>query len=165
MSKAKLTLLIIIGAAVLIAVAFYSNFFQRRSSIPLIKTGEIKNQVRQTKDAPRLTTVASNLQVPWALVFLPDKSILFTERAGRVRLIDSKSNLSSTPIAVIDDVLQIGEGGLLGITIHPDFSKNNFVYLYYTYANDNEQTLNKVVRFKFENNKLSEKTTIVNAIP
>lgn len=163
MSKGKLTLLLIFAVA---AIGFYTNFFQRRSNIPLINQNEIQTAaVIDAKKAPRLSIIASNLEVPWALVFLPDRSILFTERPGRVRLIDNKNNLNPTPIAVMEDVLAEGEGGLLGITIHPDFSQNHFVYLYYTYANDNDQTLNRVVRFKFENNTLSDKTTIVDEIP
>ncbi|MDO8583545.1 MAG: PQQ-dependent sugar dehydrogenase [bacterium] len=121
--------------------------------------------VIDVKNLPRLSILAENLEVPWALVFLPDKSILFTERAGRVRYIDKKGNLLSDPIDIIEDVTPTGEGGLLGITTHPDFSKNHFVYLYYTYSSDNSETLNRVVRFKFENKQLSEKTTIVDAIP
>lgn len=165
MSKAKLTLLLIFGISALIAVVFYSNFLQKRSKIPLIKTGEIQTAaVSDARKAPRLAALASNLEVPWALVFLPDRSILFTERVGRVRMIDKNGNLNPLPIA-IDDVLQQGEGGLLGIAIHPNFSNNRFVYLYYTYANNNGETLNRVVRAKFENNTLLGKTTIVDKIP
>lgn len=166
MSKKKRGLLIIFVVIILIAGAIYSNFLQRRSKIPQIKFGEIqKTSIEKARNAPRLSTVAENLQVPWALVFLPDSSILFTERPGRVRLIDNKGNLNPTPIAVIDDVLSAGEGGLMGITIHPNFSDNHFLYLYYTYANNNNQTLNRVVEFKFENNTLSNKSVIVDAIP
>lgn len=67
------------------------------------------------------TVIAQNLDTPWGLVFLPDKSMLVTERPGRVRLIDSSGQLQSTPVATINSVKEIGEGGLLGITLHPDF--------------------------------------------
>ncbi len=166
MSKAKFIILIIAGILILISVGLYTNFLQRRSNVPLINLNENKPTTAiDTKDAPRLTTLANNLEIPWALVFLPDRSILFTERPGRVRFIDSNGVLSPTPIAVIDDVLSAGEGGLLGITIHPDFSENHFVYVYYTYSANGDEMLNRVVRFKFENNTFSEKTIIVNAIP
>lgn len=166
-------LLILLAVAIISGIVLYYGFFQNRAEISMVKVGEINEaSPTDTNSVPRLSTIAANLEIPWALVFLPasplgrpNRSILFTERPGRVRLIDNKGNLNPTPIAVIDDVLQEGEGGLLGITIHPDFSKNSFVYLYYTYANNNRQTLNRVVRFKFENNTLSDKTTIVDAIP
>ena len=172
MSKAKLTLLIL-GAFILIGVLYVSNF-AKRSKIPQVANNNIqKAPVIDAEKSPRMSILASNLEVPWALVFLPirqaqggpDKSILFTERIGRVRFIDSKSNLSPIPVATIEDVLQIGEGGLMGIAIHPNFAVNHFVYLYYTYANNSGQTLNRVARFKFEENKLFEKTIIVDAIP
>lgn len=166
MSKRKWILLIVLIIIVLVGGALYSNFLQKRAKIPQMKVGEIQ------KNAPRLATVASNLEVPWALVFLPaspqggpDKSILFTERVGRVRLIDAMGKLLPDPIATIDDVKQSGEGGLLGIAIHPNFSTNHFVYLYYTYGTNGDETLNRVVRFKFENNTLSNKTIIVDKIP
>lgn len=145
----------------------YINFSQKRTvQSLLVKVGETQ------KDIPRLTTLAVNLEIPWALVFLPaspqggpDKSILFTERPGRVRIIDNKGILNPNPVAVINDVRHQGEGGLLGITIHPDFSNNHFVYLYYTYSNINNNTLNRVVRFEFEGNKLQNQKIIVNGIP
>ena len=171
MSKAKLTLLIL-GVFILIGVFYVSNF-AKRSKIPLIKTGEIQTAtVIDAKKAPRSTTLATNLEVPWALVFLPaspaggpDKSILFTERIGRVRLIDKNGALQEFPIATINDVKQSGEGGLLGIVLHPNFTNNHFIYLYYTYGASGDETLNRVVRLRFENNILSGKTIIVDKIP
>src|SRR3989344_4561758 len=123
MSKRNLILLFSIGSLLIISAFIYVNFFQKRiSNIPLIKYPKIyKDQSGQT-ESPRLSILASNLKVPWALIFLPDKKILFTERAGKVRLIDENGNLQASPIEIIDDVKQSGEGGLLGITIHPDFT-------------------------------------------
>ncbi len=164
MSKGKIILLIFLLTIGLIASSIYSNFFQKRiSNIPFVK--ENKQEITEKIGVPRLTTLADNLEIPWALVFLPDKSILFTERAGRVRMIDSNGKLQTMPLATIADVQAIGEGGLLGITIHPDFSQNHFVYLYYTYSNTNENTLNRVLRFEFENNKLQNQRIIVDGIP
>lgn len=167
MSKRNWTLIIIVLGIILVLGIIYFNFVQKRTTeIPRMLTSQTENPSENAiNDTPRFSTVATNLEVPWSLVFLPDKSILFTERPGRVRLIDNKNNLNPTPVAVITDVLNQGEGGLLGITIHPDFSNNHFVYLYYTYENNNDQTLNRVVRFKFENNSFSDRTIIVDKIP
>lgn len=159
MSKRKLMLLAILMTAVLIIGFAYINFAQKRESdIAPILSDEPTN-------APRLATLADNLEVPWALAFLPDKSILFTERPGRVRIVDNKGVLKPNPIAVVSDVKAVGEGGLLGIAIDPEFFNNHFAYLYYTYAENNNQTMNRVVRFKFEENSLLEKTIIVDNIP
>ncbi len=68
------------------------------------------------------------------MAFLPflsgDKEVrmLVTERGGKVRLIEN-GKLMPDPVATISKVKQIGEGGLLGVTVHPDFKSNNFIYL------------------------------------
>ena len=77
--------------------------------------------------------IADNLEIPWSLVFLPDGSMMFTERPGRVRLITADSVLFPEPVLTINDVSAVGEGGLLGIELHPRFLENGFVYFYYTY--------------------------------
>lgn len=113
----------------------------------------------------KTTVITDKLVIPWSMVFLPDSSILLTERPGRVRLITPTKTLLENPIATLTDVKAIGEGGLLGIAINPNFSKNKFVYLYYTYSSNGQNTLNKVVRYIFSNNSLSAATTIVSNIP
>ncbi len=122
-------------------------------------------KTENVKELPRVSILAQNLEIPWDLAFLPDKSALFTERAGRVRLIDINGSLRDTPVLEISDIKLIGEGGLLGITAHPDFSTNNFIFLYYTYSSSNDNTLNKVVRYKFSNGELTDKKVIVDNIP
>lgn len=83
-------------------------------------------------DVPLAISVAKNLEIPWALDFLPDGSLIFTERPGRIRLIDAQEGLLPEPLLTIDEVAHRGEGGLLGIAVHPDFAKNQFIYVYYT---------------------------------
>ncbi|KKQ29848.1 MAG: glucose sorbosone dehydrogenase [Candidatus Levybacteria bacterium RIFCSPLOWO2_12_FULL_37_14] len=164
MSNKKMILIIL--AVLLILSLVYINLAGKRQSQITVNTPSLdSNEVNQAQnDIPRLSILADNLEIPWALVFLPDKSILFTERAGRVRIIDNEGNLNPNLIAVISDVKHSGEGGLLGIAIHPDFSANHFVYLYYTYSNINDNTLNRVARFEFENNKLQKQKIIVDGI-
>ena len=166
MSNNKRLLFIALGVLLILSIV-YANFTQK--SRPQISTNTTlldSAGVNETQaNDPRLTTLAVNLEIPWALVFLPDKNILFTERPGRVRIIDSQGVLNPNPVATIEDVKHFGEGGLLGITIHPNFSNNHFVYFYYTYSSTGNDTLNRVVRFKFENSAFSEKTIIVDKIP
>lgn len=119
----------------------------------------------QTKVQADTTMVADKLEVPWALDFLPDHSILFTERPGRVRQITSGGVLLEKPIYIVRDVKATGEGGLLGIAIDPQFSKNHFIYLYYTYKETSGNTLNKVVRYVYANNALTDSMVIVPNIP
>lgn len=124
-------------------------------------TAEPSQNVNTT--VPAVMTVAEGLDTPWALAFLPDNSILVTERPGRVRLISPDGHLQVDPVATIANVKEIGEGGLLGIAIHPDFTTNHFVYLYYTYSGT-DNSLNRVVRMTYQNNRLSDEKVILDNI-
>lgn len=112
-----------------------------------------------------VVVVAEGLDTPWGITFLPDKSMLVTERPGRVRLINGAGKLDPNPVKTITNVKEIGEGGLLGITIHPDFSFNNFVYLYYTYSSNGDNTLNRVVRMTYQDKQLKDEQIIADNIP
>jgi len=97
-------------------------------------------------------------------VFLPNGSILITERIGKVRLIDN-GILQEKPIAEFSNIKAIGEGGLLGLALHPNFPANNYVYLYYTYKEDSGNTLNRVIRMTYLNKQLTDEHIIVDKIP
>lgn len=118
-----------------------------------------------SNESEKVSVIAQNLDTPWALAFLPDKSVLFTERKGTVRLVDANGNLQSSPVATISSAREIGEGGLLGITLHPQFPVNNYVYLYYTYSSSRSNTQNRVVRMTYSNGQLTDEKIIVDAIP
>ncbi|MBI2196668.1 PQQ-dependent sugar dehydrogenase [Candidatus Daviesbacteria bacterium] len=120
-------------------------------------------QCPKENNSARFSVVAENLEIPWALAFLPDDRMLVTERPGRVRMVDQNGNI--TLIATITSVKHIGEGGLLGIAVHPDFEKNRFIYLYYTFSGSGDNSLNRVARYKMENDQLVREQIIVNNIP
>lgn len=81
----------------------------------------------------RQTTVLQGLENPWSMVWLPDGSQLITERPGRIRVVrDGK--LDPTPIAGVPDVLAVGQGGLLDISLHPQFAQNRFIYITYAHG-------------------------------
>ena len=78
----------------------------------------------------RVATVAEGLSRPWAIDFLPDGRMIVTERPGRLRLITPDGQVSD-PIAGVPEVDARGQGGLLDVTLHPDFAGNRLVYLTY----------------------------------
>jgi len=87
-------------------------------------------------DAPegmRVETVATGLEVPWEIAFLPDRSALVTERPGRIRVLEADGELRDEPLAEVDVSAQ-GEGGLLGLALDPQYEDNGLVYLYFTTA-------------------------------
>lgn len=97
---------------------------------------------RRVDDPPgvRVETWVSGLEVPWSLVFMPDGRALVSERPGRIRLIDRGKVRS---YAVVDGTVARGEGGLMGLALHPDFPRKPFVYAMHTTASGN-----RVVRYR-----------------
>jgi len=110
----------------------------------------------------RVETVASGVEVPWAFAWLPNKDLLFTERRGRVRIIEG-GKLRAEPVFVVPDVEPSSESGLMDITLHPDFAKNNFVYLAYAYNKEGKR--DKVVRYKYANGLFTEPKIIIEDVP
>jgi glucose/arabinose dehydrogenase len=92
----------------------------------------------ESGDGPRGTahlraeTVVAGLEVPWAIAFLPNGDWLVNERPGRVRLVRG-GKLVAAPVVRIDTTLH-GEGGLLGLALHPAFAQNRLFYVYYTHG-------------------------------
>ena len=112
----------------------------------------------------RVETVATGLEAPWEIARAPDGRIFLTERPGRVRVIVD-GQLLPNPAAVIQDVAAVGEGGLLGLALHPDFASNHFVYVYYTYRDGSGALWNRVVRYTERGNRLSDPAVILDGIP
>ena len=102
-----------------------------------------------------LEIIAENLDTPWAIDFLPDGKMIFTERHGRVSILDDGRMKVLENIAVSE----VSESGLLGVAVDPEFSSNNFVYLYYTHENGN-----RVSRFAL-NEGLEDEFILIDDIP
>ncbi|PZR34458.1 PQQ-dependent sugar dehydrogenase, partial [Caulobacter segnis] len=77
--------------------------------------------------------LASGLDHPWALAFLPTGEILVTERAGRLRVLTKDGKLSPA-VAGLPDVFASGQGGLLDVTLDPAYATNHLIYWSYAEA-------------------------------
>jgi len=75
----------------------------------------------------RPETVASGLQNPWAVAFLPDGRFLVTERAGRLRVVERDGRLNK-PVDGLPEVATGGQGGLLDLVLDADFANNRMLY-------------------------------------
>jgi glucose/arabinose dehydrogenase len=74
--------------------------------------------------------VATGLNHPWAIAFLPDGRMLVTERAGRLRVITREGNVSD-PVAGLPEVFAQGQGGLLDVALGPSFARDRMIYWSY----------------------------------
>jgi glucose/arabinose dehydrogenase len=160
-------LAIILCILLLITAAGYTWSQRNHQTSPSVATNSSKDipETSNAEDIPAETTVAENLDTPWAIAVLPDGRILVTERFGRVTIIDPKGNMDPTIALTLSSVREIGEGGLLGIALHPEFASNRYVYLYYTFSSIGSDTLNRVVRMELNGTTLENETTILDRIP
>lgn len=102
----------------------------------------------------RAVKVATGLEVPWGLAFLPDGDVLVTERPGRLRLLH-RDTLVEEPVATIAVTSKRGtEGGLLGIALSPEFNKDRAFYLYYSHDKNGREN-NRVERWRLSEDSRS----------
>jgi glucose/arabinose dehydrogenase len=120
--------------------------------------------VSKTVPQFKVETVATNLEVVWSIVFAPDGRVFFTERPGRLRVIEN-GKLRQKPFFTVPDVEPTGESGLMGMTLHPKFSENHFVYLAYAYRDENKDQNVRVARYRETGETLLDPKTIIEAIP
>ncbi|TVQ18876.1 MAG: PQQ-dependent sugar dehydrogenase [Leptolyngbya sp. DLM2.Bin15] len=103
-------------------------------------------------------TVMENLEHPWGMAWLPDGTLLVTERPGRLRIVRD-GDLDPNPVPGLPDLLSVGQGGLLDIAVHPQFDENRWVYFTYSDGTrDANQTL--VGRAEFDGTTLQNWTVV-----
>ncbi len=116
-----------------------------------------------TAQALKPVTIASGLENPWAVAFLPDGRALVTERPGRMRLIERDGRLSE-PLAGLPPVVASGQGGLLDVVLDPQFASNQLVYWSYSEAGDSGNST-AVARGKLDGNRLADVQVIFRQQP
>lgn len=100
----------------------------------------------------RLVKVAGNFEHPWGLAFLPDDRILITERAGRVKIIE---NGEITEINGAPEVQAQNQGGLLDVSVHPDYENTGWIYFTYSKPNGENETATAVARAQLDGYSLT----------
>jgi glucose/arabinose dehydrogenase len=117
----------------------------------------------------RIEQIATDLRVPWELAFLPDGRILFTEREGRVRVIQRGRLLRDPALSI--DVAHGNKMGMLGIAQDPAFRQNHFIYVAYDYeveASPGDEAPSfrlRVARYRLQGNNLVEPRTLIEDVP
>ncbi len=90
-----------------------------------------QTEVQVVSEAVEAVKWVEGLEHPWALAFLPDGRMIVTERPGRLRIIEN-GQLQPRSIGGLPDIAAQGQGGLLDVAVHPQFSDNQWIYLSYS---------------------------------
>ena len=175
----KNKLLLILGVSiVLISFLFIfkdniSNVFTNKTYLSEtslkqdLKNSEEEDNSYNSKGATIVSSdyevVARDLNTPWAIVKLDEGSFLISERGGIIKKVEA--NGKTTTIASIEEASEKEEGGLLGLALHPDFSENNYIYMYLTYVDNANNKFNKVLRAKYVDDGIEDFVTILDKIP
>jgi aldose sugar dehydrogenase len=108
----------------------------------------------------RVTVVTKGLVHPWSLVFLPDGSMLVTERPGRIRVVRG-GLLDPKPIGGVPVARTNGNGGLMDIALHPKFAENHLVYFTYDKPVEKDKGAPTVARGRLEGGTLADVRDLV----
>jgi aldose sugar dehydrogenase len=119
---------------------------------PLHAAEVVAERIGTQYEAIRVVRVAGGLEHPWAVAFLPDGRYLVTERPGRLNIIDEQG---ATGVTGLPELVAIRQGGLLDVSLHPDFESNRWVYLTYS-KGDEEQTTTALGRGRLDGNQLTD---------
>jgi glucose/arabinose dehydrogenase len=105
-------------------------------------------------------TVATDLEVPWGLGFLPDGDAVVTERDSARVLLISGDDHDVTEVGTVGDAAPQGEGGLLGVAVSPSFDQDHTLYFYVSSEDDN-----RIVTAQLDGDRLGDTTPIFTGIP
>ncbi|MBS1576980.1 MAG: PQQ-dependent sugar dehydrogenase [Bacteroidetes bacterium] len=128
---------------------FYCKKPDKKSDTP--GSAEIKDSV-----------LVSGLNFPWEILWGPDNFIWMTERNGKISRINPETG-ELIPVLTISEVVSNGEGGLLGMVLHPDFNTNPQVFVVYDYNNGSNYQ-EKVVRYTYNGTTLIDPQTVIDNI-
>ncbi len=110
----------------------------------------------------KVSVWVENLEIPWSLLFLPDGRALVSERPGRIRLI--KNGVLQNELYAKIDVAHVGEGGLMGLAVDPDFPQKPYVYAMHTYRRGSV-LYNRVIRLRDNGRTGTFDKTLIDNIP
>ena len=113
-------------------------------------------------DSVNVETWVEDLDIPWSLIFLPDERALVSERPGIIRLIKN-GRLQKKAYATLT-VAHGGEGGLMGLALHPGFPEHPYIYAMYTYEKGGT-LYNKVIRLTDHGETGKFEKVIIDYIP
>jgi aldose sugar dehydrogenase len=111
----------------------------------------------------RQTPVLQGLEHPWGMAWLPDGTMLITERPGRLRMV-RQGTLDPTPISGVPPVFAVSQGGLMDVAVHPRFKENRLIYLTYSHGND-QANRTRIARARLDGKALRDVQVIFEVSP
>ncbi|NNE30076.1 MAG: PQQ-dependent sugar dehydrogenase [Saprospiraceae bacterium] len=109
-----------------------------------------------------LEKVVDDVEIPWGMAFLPDGSILYTEKRGDLILFQDGSK---TVIRDVPPAFAHGQGGLLDVILHPNYKDNGWIYLSQSYAEDGQAGNTRIIRGKLDGDRLADQQVLYQASP
>jgi glucose/arabinose dehydrogenase len=111
--------------------------------------------ILETAEEPQIRVIAltTELMHPWGLAFLPDGSMLVTERPGRLRVIRN-GKLEPSPVSGVPEVSAVGLNGLMDVAVHPRFGETRLVYLTYSKPMGGNRSTAALARGRFDGHSL-----------
>jgi glucose/arabinose dehydrogenase len=153
-----------VRGTILSILAFFVLSIQPATSAPMGGKApqEVGDKFLPDGDQVKVEVWVKNLEIPWSLVFLPESRALVSERPGRIRLL-KHGKLQEEQYAKLE-VAHEGEGGLMGLALHPEFPGKPYLYAMHTYRRDGN-LFNRVVRLKDLGEKGVFDKIIIDRIP
>lgn len=159
MERRQLLRLVIPSVLIIIVSILTMKFSPSETVVPL--PSPVLNSSNMTSNKG-VEIIAERLQSPTSIDIAEDGKIFFTEKHGSIRVVEN-GTLLAEPVGDIK-VENLGNAGLLGLTLHPNFTQNHLFYVYYTYSN-NTGLFNKVLMLKENKNRIVDSRTILDGIP
>lgn len=130
---------------------FYSLIFLLYSPLLL---GQPQN-LETSRGPVQLESLASGLNHPWGMAFLPDGRLLLSERSGQLRILDKNGGLSA-PVEGVPEVFAQGQGGLLDVALDPGYTENSLVYLAFSEPGEGGKASTALGRGRFSNDRIDD---------
>lgn len=141
-------------AALALAVLIFTFF-----TLPS-KTDVVAESVESAYD---IELVSSATLLPWGMAFLPDNSMLVTEKSGRLLRLEGDGVIE---IGGVPETWAVGQGGLLDVALHPDYENNGWLYLAWASPSDDGAAGNlAIMRARIESDQLVDSETLYEAEP
>jgi aldose sugar dehydrogenase len=134
-----------------------------RPAMAKVAVSERSDVIKSEQHSFIIETLAEGLDEPWSLTWLPDGRMLLVEKSGALRIMEN-GRLSATPIRGTPAVFAESQGGMLEVTLHPNYASNGWIYLAFSHrardSKDREVAMTKIVRGKLRDGAWTDEQEI-----